>query len=97
MGVRYRKGVGYLYKCPKLGSSGDIVVNLGPFARKVYDAMVSLGCNSEDACKSADQIMEKAKMGKGQINTGLMELIDKGVVKRIAKSKRAGYYIAEPI
>ncbi|HDR53714.1 MAG TPA: transcriptional regulator [archaeon] len=59
--------------------------------------MVSLGCNSEDACKSADQIMEKAKMGKGQINTGLMELIDKGVVKRIAKSKRAGYYIAEPI
>ena len=73
------------------------MVTLGPFARKVYDAMLTLGCTSEDRCKSADQIMEKAKMGKGQINSGLQELVKKKVVSRKAKSKRAGYYIIQEI
>ncbi|MBR9681282.1 MAG: transcriptional regulator [Candidatus Altiarchaeota archaeon] len=73
------------------------MVSLGPFARKVYDAMIALGATSENGIKSADQIMEKAKLGKGQINLGLQELLKNKVVGRIARSKRAGYYICQQI
>ncbi len=73
------------------------MVELSPMARKVYDALEVLGAVGEDRTKSADQIMEKAKMGKGQVNSGLSELLKKKVVKRIAKQKRAGYYIANRI
>jgi len=73
------------------------MVELSPFARKVYEAMVVLGATAPDKTKSADQIMEKAKMGKGQVNAGLQELMKKGIVKRKAKQKRAGYYIAQKI
>ena len=73
------------------------MVELSPIARKVYDALEVLGATSEDKTKSADQIMEKAKMGKGQVNSGLSELMKKKVVKRIAKSKRAGYYIIQKV
>ena len=73
------------------------MVELSPFARKVYDAMEVLGATAEDKTKSADQIMEKAKMGKGQTNMGLQELLNKKVAKRKAKSKRAGYYICNEV
>ena len=69
------------------------MVTLKPFARKVYDAIEELGATSEDHVKSADQIMKKASLGKGQINQGLQELQKKGIVDRISRSKRAGYYI----
>lgn len=73
------------------------MVELSPFGRKVYDAMEVLGAVAEDKTKSADQIMEKAKMGKGQINMGLQELLRKKIAKRKAKSKRAGYYIINEV
>ena len=73
------------------------MVSLGPFAKKVYDAMMTLGATSEKGVKSADQIMEKAKLGKGQINMGLQELLKHKVASRVARSKRAGYYISQQI
>ncbi len=73
------------------------MVDLSLNAKKVYDAMMTLGATSEDKTKSADQIMEKARMGKGQVNSGLQELMNKGIVKRKAKQKRAGYYIAKQV
>ncbi len=73
------------------------MVSLGPFAKKVYDAMVTLGAVSDNSVKSADQIMEKAKLGKGQTNQGLQELMKHRIVSRMARSKRAGYYISKQI
>ena len=73
------------------------MTDISPNARKVYDAMEVLGATSPDKTKSADQIMAKAKLGKGMINAALQEMMKKGVVKRIAKQKRAGYYIAQKI
>ena len=73
------------------------MVDLSPNAKKVYEAMIALGATSEDKTKSADQIMEKARMGKGQVNAGLQELMNKGIVKRKAKQKRAGYYIVKKL
>ena len=73
------------------------MVSIGPFARKVYDAMSELGANSDQSVKSADQIMKKASLGKGQTNMGLQELMKKKIVNRISRSKRAGYYICQQI
>ena len=73
------------------------MTDISPNARKVYDALVMLGATAPDKTKSADQVMAKAKLGKGMINAALQEMLNKNVVKRIAKSKRAGYYIAEKI
>ena len=73
------------------------MVSLGPFARKVYEALETLGATSENNTKSADQVMKKLNLGKGQITLGLQELLKKKVVARISKSKRAGYYIAQEI
>jgi len=68
-------------------------MDVSPIAKRVYEAMIALGATAPDKTKSADQIMEKARMGKGQVNSGLQELMRKGIVKRVAKQKRAGYYI----
>ncbi len=73
------------------------MVDLTPFARKIYDAMDTLGAKSEDKTKSADQIMEKVKMGKGQVNQSLQELLKKKIIKRKARSKRAGYFICQEV
>lgn len=73
------------------------MAEISPNARKIYEAMQLLGANAEDKTKSADQIMEKAKMGKGLVNQCLQELQDKKVVERIAKSKRAGYFICQEV
>lgn len=73
------------------------MVELSPNARKVYDVLETFGSKASDRTKSADQIMEKAKLGKGQINSALDELQKKKIVKRIAKQKRAGYYIIQEI
>ncbi len=73
------------------------MVELSMNAKKVYEAMLALGATSEEKGKSADQIMEKARLGKGQVNAGLQELVNKGIVKRKAKQKRAKYWIVQKI
>ncbi|MBR9680225.1 MAG: transcriptional regulator [Candidatus Altiarchaeota archaeon] len=74
-----------------------MMTDLSPFAQKIFDALESFGATSPEKTKSADQVMEKVKMGKGQINSILSELQKKGIIKRIAKSKRAGYYIIKGV
>jgi len=73
------------------------MVDLTPFARKIYDAMDALDAKADDKTKSADQIMEKVKMGKGQVNQSLQELLKKKIIKRKARSKRAGYFICKEV
>ncbi len=51
------------------------------------------GAVSEEKVKTADDIMKKASVGKALVNSGLKELIDKKVVKRVARQKSAGYFI----
>ena len=72
-------------------------MTVSPNAMKVYEALKTFGANSSEKIKSADQVMEKAKLGKGQINAALAELQKNKVVKRMARSKRAGYYIIKDI
>ncbi len=68
---------------------------LSPGAQKVYDAMKTLGAISENKLKTADDIMKKSGVGKSIVNAGLKELMDKKLVKRVARQKSAGYFISK--
>lgn len=66
---------------------------LSPNAKKVYEAIKKLGgATSEDKLKSADDIMKAAGVGKAIVTSSLQELQSKGLVKRVARQKSAGYY-----
>jgi predicted transcriptional regulator len=69
------------------------MVDLSGNAEKIYNSLNALGAVSEEKIKTADDIMKKASVGKALVNSGLKELIDKKVVKRVARQKSAGYFI----
>ncbi|MCL4438974.1 MAG: helix-turn-helix domain-containing protein [Thermoplasmataceae archaeon] len=63
--------------------------------QKVYDAIKKLGATSEDKMKSADDIMKSASVGKAIVTAALQSLSQKGLVKRVARQKSAGYYVTK--
>jgi len=69
------------------------MVEISGTAKKVMEAMQRLGATSEDALKTADDVMKAVKIGKGLVNSGLSELVAKGLAKRVARQKSAGYYL----
>lgn len=69
------------------------MAELSPNAQKVYDVLKKLGCTSPDALKTADDVMRAAKLPKGMVNNALLELVNKGYAKRVAREKAAGYYL----
>lgn len=68
---------------------GDLNLN----EQKVYDAIKKLGATTEEKLKSADDIMKSAGVGKAIVSSALQTLASKGYVKRVARSKSAGYFI----
>ena len=69
------------------------MADLNPNEKKVYDAIKKLGAISEDKVKYADDIMKSAAVGKAIVTSSLQTLATKGYVKRVARSKSAGYYV----
>lgn len=61
--------------------------------KKVVEAMKSLGAKSEDKLKDADAISKAALMPKGKASNVILSLVNKKIVKRIAREKAAGYYL----
>jgi predicted transcriptional regulator len=68
---------------------------LSPNAKKVYDALKKVGAISDDKLKTADDIMKAAGVGKAIVSAALQELTNKGMVKRIARQKSAGYFVTK--
>ncbi|MHB8360298.1 MAG: transcriptional regulator [Thermoplasmataceae archaeon] len=66
---------------------------LSPNSKKIYDAIKKIGAISEDKMKTADDIMKAASLGKAIVSASLQELTNKGMVKRIARQKSAGYFV----
>jgi len=69
------------------------LVELTEDEKKVVEAMKILKAVAEDKIKDADQIAKAAMMPKGKVANIIMSLVNKKVVKRIAREKAAGYYI----
>jgi len=65
------------------------------WAEKVYNAMKGAGLESEDKMANADRIVGLAKAPKNFVLRALDELQSKGLVKRKAREKSAGYYLLQ--
>lgn len=57
--------------------------------------MQEIGATKEDSLKTADDIAKKANRPKSMVTNTLVTLSQKGVAKRVAREKAAGYYLVK--
>ena len=69
------------------------MVDLNPMESRVLQAMRDLGATSDEKKKTADDITKKCNRPKGLVNNVLADLAHRGVIKRVAREKAAGYYL----
>ena len=69
------------------------MVELTPIEQAIVDAMQELGATKDTSIKTADDITKKSNRPKGLVTNALVALTQKGVIKRVAREKAAGYYI----
>ena len=69
------------------------MVELDANEQLVVNAMKEIGATKDTSIKTADDIMKKCSRPKGMINNVLVSLVNKGVIKRVAREKASGYYI----
>jgi len=60
---------------------------------RVLKALVELGATDENKMKTADNVMKKVNMAKGMVASALINLANKGVIKRVVREKASGYYV----
>lgn len=69
------------------------MVDLNPIESMVVQAMRDLGATSDEKKKTADDITKKCNRPKSMVNNALVSLVQKGMVKRVAREKASGYYV----
>ena len=69
------------------------MVELSPIEQMIVKAMEELGATKEQALKTADDVAKKTSRPKSMVTNALVMLSQKGVIKRVAREKAAGYYI----
>jgi len=69
------------------------MVELTPIEQLVIKTLQNLGATEESRMKTAEEVEKKSDRPKGQINSALMNLVGKGLVKRKVREKAAGYYL----
>lgn len=70
-----------------------VVEGLSPNAEKVYNAMKAAGLDGEEHMATAERITGLARLPKNFVLKGLDELQHRGLVRRRAREKAAGYYL----
>jgi len=71
------------------------MIELTDDEKKVIEAMKTLKAVAETQIKDLDQIAKAAMMPKGKVGNIVIGLVNKKVVKRIAREKAAGYFVIE--
>jgi predicted transcriptional regulator len=69
------------------------MAELNPIEAAVVQAMKDIGATNEEKKKTADDIAKKCNRPKSMVNNALVSLINKGVIKRVAREKASGYYV----
>ena len=69
------------------------MTELTPIEQIIIKAMEELGATKETVIKTADDITKKSNRPKGLVTNTLVMLVQKGVIKRVAREKAAGYYV----
>ena len=64
--------------------------------KKIVEALKSFGARSEEKLKDTDSIARATLMPKGKVANIILSLVNKKVLKRIAREKAAGYFIIDP-
>lgn len=73
------------------------MAELTPIEQIIIKAMEELGATKETVIKTADDITKKSNRPKGLVTNTLIMLAQKGIVKRVAREKAAGYYIIRKV
>lgn len=73
------------------------MVELTPIEQIIVKAMQELGATKDDVIKTADDITRKSNRPKGLVTNALVGLVQKGVIKRVAREKAAGYYVVQKV
>ncbi len=73
------------------------MVDLNPVEKLIVKSMQELGATKEDSLKTADDIAKKCSRPKSMVTNALVMLSQKGIIKRVAREKAAGYYITQSI
>jgi len=68
-------------------------MELTPDEQRVIDAMKNLGATKPEVLKDMDQIAKAAVMPKGKVGNIIVNLVNKRIVRRVARGKSPGYYI----
>jgi len=71
------------------------MIELTDDEKKVVEAIKMLKAVNENQLKDVDQIAKSAVMPKGKVANIVTNLVNKKVVKRIAREKAAGYFVIE--
>jgi predicted transcriptional regulator len=71
------------------------MADLDPVEQLIVKAMQELGATKEATPKTADDITKKTNRPKGLITNKLVMLAQRGVIKRVAREKAAGYYLLQ--
>jgi predicted transcriptional regulator len=69
------------------------MVELSPIEQMIVKALEDLGATKEQALKTADDVAKKTSRPKSMVTNSLIILSQKGVIKRVAREKAAGYYL----
>ena len=69
------------------------MADLTPIEESILSAMKELGANKDTSIKTADDIMRQCNKPKGLVTNTLVTLAQKGIIKRVAREKAAGYFI----
>ncbi len=69
------------------------MAELTPIEEVIVKAMQELGATKDSVIKTADDITKKCNRPKGLVTNSLVSLTQKGVIKRVAREKAAGYYV----
>ncbi|HVC58456.1 MAG TPA: hypothetical protein VND15_03205 [Candidatus Acidoferrales bacterium] len=73
------------------------MADLTPIEQIVVKAMEELGATKDTVIKTADDITKKSNRPKGLVTNALVALSQKGVIKRVAREKAAGYYVVNKV
>ncbi len=70
------------------------MVELTEEEKKVVEAMKMLKATNENSLKTLDHIAKASMLPKGRVAVVVQGLLNKKVIKRVAREKAAGYYLA---
>lgn len=74
-----------------------MVEELTPIEKIIIKTCQELGATKDTALKTADDIAKKSNRPKSMVMNAMVTLVQKGVLKRVAREKAAGYYLTQDI